>query len=129
MKRIRIQRKATTFVLVMWMIAAMSATASAMQAPNSGPAQPSGNSAGNATSECGIHPRLRNFEHELCFPQQVQQPVIQEDQFTDTQAPSTAPTSFDHEWWMVVMTVAGLTGAAIVSVKLYPGRTGGRDAI
>lgn len=129
MKRIRIQRRVAKGLLVVGMIAAMSTTASAMQAPNNDPAQSSGNSAGTAAGDCRIHPRLQNTEHDLCFPQQVQQPAIQEVQFRDTQAPTTVPSSFDLEWWMVVMTVAGLTGAAIVSVKLYPGRTGGRDAI
>ena len=127
MKRIRIQRSVAKGLLVVGMIAAMSTTASAMQAPNND--SPSGKSVGNAASECGIHPRLRNTEHDLCYPQVVEQPAIQEVQFRDTQAPATIPSGFDLEWWMVVMTVAGLAGAAAVSVKLYPGRTGGRDAI
>ncbi len=119
-KRIRIQRRVTKGLLVVWMIGAMSTAAAAYPIMESSRAKASKSQG----SVCTIHPQIRHADPGLCRTA-IQQPIISDVEYRGIDAPSPAPVGgFELEWWMVVLSAALVVGAAIVSVRLYPGHSG-----
>jgi hypothetical protein len=162
-KRIRIQRKATGFLMIAGMVAAMSTSAMAYPLHDGVQGTSEHRTTESATSytdgfagasqhrtettaavsadgfqgasqqiaqstSCSLHPRLRNVESELCLRGSVEVPSVEEVQFREVEAPQPVPSDgFNVQWIAILGGAIALLAIAAMSVKIYPGHTGGRD--
>src|SRR5688500_5718240 len=117
-KRIRIRRKATGFLMVAGMVAAMSTSAIAYPLQD-GPESTSQQSVGGTENAgCSLHPRLRNVESELYLRGTVEVPTVTEAEFSEVEAPQPAPSDgFNVQWIAILAGAVALLAIAAMSIK------------
>ena len=119
MKRIRIRRRAATVVLVVGLVGALSGSAAAAPLEN----RKASSNELTKSADCTVDPRLLYAQPELCG--RIVDPLVRDVRYRELQSPTSMPSAFELRWWMVAISLL-VIGAAIASVRLYPGHSGSR---